>query len=88
MGLLLLLSHFSRVRLLATPWIAAYQAPLPMEFSKQEYWCKLPFPTPGDLPDPGIKPGSLTSPALAGGFFTAAAALLSRFSRVRLCATP
>jgi len=38
-----------------------------MEFSRQEYWSGLPFPTPGDLPDPGIEP---TSPALAGGFFT------------------
>ncbi|CAI9164456.1 unnamed protein product [Rangifer tarandus platyrhynchus] len=41
-----------------------------MGFSRQEYWSGLPFPPPGDLPDPGIKPGSLTSPALAGGFFT------------------
>ena len=40
------------------------------EISQQEYWSELPFPTPGDLPDPIIKPGSLVSPALAGGFFT------------------
>jgi len=42
------------------------QAPLSMEFSKQEYWSGFPFPTPGDLPKPGIKPASLASPALAG----------------------
>ena len=41
-----------------------------MEFSRREYWGRLPFPTPGDLPDPGIKPMSLAPPALAGGFFT------------------
>ncbi|ELR60425.1 hypothetical protein M91_18992, partial [Bos mutus] len=46
------------------------QAPLSMGFPRQEYWSGLPFPTPGDLPDPGIKPASLVSPALAGGFFT------------------
>ena len=39
-----------------TPWTAAYQAPLSMAFSRQEYWSGLPFPPPGDLPDPGIKP--------------------------------
>ena len=51
----------------AALWTVARQAPLSMEFFSQEYWSGLPFPTPGDLPDPGIKPGS---PALAGGFFT------------------
>ena len=45
-------------RLFATPWTAAYQAPLSMGFSRQEYWSGLPFPPPGDLPDPGIEPGS------------------------------
>ena len=50
-----LLSH---VRLFVTPWTVAYQAPQSMEFSKQEYWSGLPFPSPGDLPNPGIKPGS------------------------------
>ena len=50
----------SHVRLLATPWPIAHQAPLSMEFSRQEYWSGLPFPSPGDLPDPGIKPWSLT----------------------------
>ena len=43
-----------------------------MEFSRQEYWNELPFPTPGNLPNPGIKPTFLASPALAGGFFTTA----------------
>ena len=60
-----LLSH---VQLFVTPWIVACQAPLSIEFSKQEYWGG--FPPPGDLPDPGIKPMSLMSSALAGGFFT------------------
>ena len=41
-----------------TPWTVAYEAPLSMGFSRQEYWSGLPFPSPGDLPDPGIKPGS------------------------------
>ena len=60
----------SHVRLLATPWTAAHQAPPSMGFSRQEYWSRLPCPAPGDLPDPGIKPASLMSPALSGGFFT------------------
>ena len=59
----------SRVQLFATPWTVTYQALLSMGFSRQEYWSGLPFPYPWDLPDPGIKPLSLTSPALAGGFF-------------------
>ena len=46
------------VRLLATPWTAAYQAPPSMGFFRQEYWSGLPFPSPGDLPSPGIEPGS------------------------------
>ena len=48
----------SRVRLFATPWTVAYQSPLSMGFSRQEYWSGLPFPSPGDLPDPGVKPRS------------------------------
>ena len=48
----------SRVQLLGTQWSVAYQAPKSMGFSRQEYWSGLPFPSPGDLPDPGIKPGS------------------------------
>ena len=55
-----------------TPWTVAHQAPLLMEFFRQEYWSEWPFPTSGDLPNPGIKPASLASPALAGRFFTAA----------------
>ena len=51
-------------------WIVAHQAPLSMEFSTQEYWSGLPCPPPGDLPNSGIKPASLTYPALAGRFFT------------------
>ena len=54
-------------QLFANPWTIAFQTPLSMEFSRQEYWSGLPIPSPGDLPDPGIKP---TSPALAGRFFT------------------
>ena len=50
------LSHFSRVRLFVTPRTAAHQAPLSMGFSRQEDWSGLPFPPPGDPPDPGIKP--------------------------------
>ena len=52
-----------------TPWTVACQASLFMEFSRQEYWSGLPFPTPGDLPDPGIELMSLVSPSLAGGVF-------------------
>ena len=55
---------------LATPWIVAWQAPLSMGLPRQEYWSGLPLPLPGDLPNLGIEPTSLGSPALAGGFFT------------------
>ena len=61
-----MLSHFSRVWLFGTLWTVACQSPLSMGFSGKEYWSGLPFPPPGDLPDPGIKS---TSPALAGSFF-------------------
>ena len=54
-------------------WTVAHQAPMSVEFFRQEYWSGLLFPTPGDLLDPGIKPASLVSPALAGGFFTTSA---------------
>ena len=57
---LLKVKSLSHVQLFATPWTVAYQAPLSMEFSRQEYWSGLPFPSPGDLPDPGIEPGSPT----------------------------
>ena len=50
----------SHVQLFATPWTVAHQAPPPMGFSRQEYWSGLPFPYPGDLPDPGIEPRSPT----------------------------
>ena len=63
------LSHFSHVRLLATPWTIACQAPLCMCFSRHEYWSGLPCVPLGDLPDPGIQPVSPGSLALAGGFF-------------------
>ena len=52
------MKSLSRVRLFATPWTVAYQAPLSMRFSRQEGWSGLPLPSPGDLPDPGIEPGS------------------------------
>ena len=57
----------SRVQLFATPWTVAHQAPPSMGFSRQEYWSGLPFPSPGDLPDPGIKP---MSPALEADALT------------------
>ena len=50
--------HECSVQLFATPWTVAHQAPLSMGFSRQEYWSGLPFPPPGDLPNPGIKPAS------------------------------
>ena len=64
------LSRFSRVQLFVTPWTVAHQAPLSMEFSRQKYWSGLPCLPPGDLPDPGIKPVSLLSPALTVRLFT------------------
>ena len=57
----------SHVRLFAAPvapWTAAHQAPLSVEFSKQEYWSWVPFPPPGDLPNPGMEPTSPVSPVL------------------------
>ena len=57
---------------LCNPWAVAQQAPLSIEFSRQEYWSGLPCPPPGDLPDPGIKPASPASPELTGRFFTTA----------------
>ena len=71
-GLLYLLLYrclcvFSCAQLLMTPWSVACQAPMPMEFSMQEYWSGLPFPSPGDLPNPGIEP---RSPALQAGALT------------------
>ena len=54
----------------ATPWTVACQASLSMGFPRQEYWSGLPFPSPGDPPNPGIEPAFSASPALSGGFFT------------------
>ena len=66
-----MLNRFNRVRLYATPWIVACQAPLSMGFSRQEYWSGLPFPSPGVLPDPGMEPASIFW--LVGWFFTTSA---------------
>ena len=65
-------SH-SHVRLFETPWAVARQAPVSKEFSRQEYWSRLPLPSPRDLLNPGIEPTSLEFPALAGRFFTTTA---------------
>ena len=59
-----MLSHFNHVQLFVTLWTLAHQPPLSMGFSRQKYWSGLPCPPLADLPDPGIEPGSLTSPAL------------------------
>ena len=69
---LCVLSRFHLVQLWATLWTVARQVPLSLGFSRQEYWSGLPRLSPGDLPDPGIKPESLMSPARAGGLFTLA----------------
>ena len=58
-------SGFSCTLLFSTPWVVVHRAPLP----SLEYWCGMPYPTPGDLPNSGIEPRSLMSPALVGGFF-------------------
>ena len=95
--------QLGHVQLFATPWAAACQDPPSIEFSRQEYWSGLPFPTPGDLSNPGIKPTPPVSPASTSRFFTTSATwevqvqhrgwlllllLLSHFSCVRLCVTP
>ena len=69
------LGHFSHVRLFANIvwWTIACQAPLSMGLPRQEYWSGLPFPSPGDLPHPGIEPTSLMSPTLVDGLFTTSA---------------
>ena len=61
------LNRFSHVQLLATPWTVACQPPRSMGFSRQEYWSGMPFPSRGDLPNPGIEP---RPPALHADFFT------------------
>ena len=65
----LCVQSFSHVWLFVTSWTLAHQAPLSMEFSRQEYWSGLPFLSPGDLPSPGIEPTPLGAPTLAGEFF-------------------
>ena len=66
LDLLLWLSHSVLSDSFVAPWMVACQVPLSMGFPRQECWSGLPFPSPGDLPNPGSKP---TSPALVGGFF-------------------
>ena len=68
-----MLSHFSRVLLFAAPWDVACPAPLSMGFSRQEYWSGLPYSSPGDIPNPGTEPMSLTSTTLAGVLFSTSA---------------
>ena len=75
------MKSLSRVWLFATPWTIAYQASQSMGFSRQEYWSRLSFPSPGDLPNPGIEPKSAT---LQAGAFS----LIQSLSCVRLFATP
>ena len=84
---LCMLSHFSHVRLFVTLWAVAYQAPLSMGFSRQEYWGGLSRPLPRDLPSPGIEPIPLTSLALAGGFFTISATWETHMEYL-FCASP
>ena len=74
----------SRVQFFETLWTVTLQAPLTMEFSKQEYWSELPFLTPGDLPDPGIEPASPASLALACGFFTTDALVFASYKSPQL----
>ena len=74
-----MLSCFSRLWLWETLWTVALQAPLSMGFSRQEYWSGLPFPSPRDLPDPGIELSSLKSPVLADRFFTTSASWAEHF---------
>ena len=66
----MLLSHFSHVRVCATLWMIAHQAPQSLGFSRKEYWSGLPLPSPVYLPYPEVEPESPVSPALASGFFT------------------
>ena len=83
-----MLGRFGHVRLLVTLWSVACQAPPSFRFSRQEYWSGLPCPPPGDLPDPGIEPASLRSPALGAdslplaslGKFTISQSLLKLMS--------
>ena len=78
-----MLSRFSHVQFFATLWTSTHYSQS-MGFSRQEYWCQLPCPLPRDLPDPGIEPTSLTTPALAGGFFAMKATWEAQNTRVKL----
>ena len=69
-----MLRPFRHVWLFVTPWTIPHEAPVSLRFSRQEHWSGLPCPPPGNLPDPGIEPASLTSPALAGRFLLASRA--------------
>ena len=73
---------------LATLWTVARQPPLSMGFSRQEYWSGLPCPPPGDLPHAGIKPASLISSALTGGFFTTSSTWEASEAPINTCLTP
>ena len=80
------LRHFGHALLFLTPWTVACHVSLSVGFSRQEYWSMLPCPPAGDLPDPGVEPVSLVSPALAGGFFTISDTLFF-FSFAQSCLT-
>ena len=82
-----MLRHFSHARLFLTPWTVACHVSLSIGFSRQEYWSMLPCPPAGDLPDPGVEPVSLVSPALAGGFFTISDTFFFFFSFAQSCQT-
>ena len=72
---------FSHVQLFAAPWTIACQAPPPMEFSRQDYWSGMPFPTAGDLLDSGIQPVTLVSSALVGRFFPISTTWNNRYQK-------
>ena len=74
-----MLSCLSCIRLFSTLWTVDHQAPPSMGFSRQEYWSGLTCPPLEDLPDPGIEPQSLLSPAMAGGFFTSSTMWTQQF---------
>ena len=74
-----MLSHFSHIQFFVTPGTVTCHAPLSVEFSRQECWSGLPFPTPGDLLNPRIEPEFLIFPALLDGFFTTRATQIKIF---------
>ena len=81
--------YLSRVRLFVTPWTVAHLAPLSMGFSRQEHCSGLTFPSPVDIPDPGIEPGLLHCRQILYQLsYKGSYAMLSHFSPVRLCVTP